>query len=110
MPPRTLKPKQKLNVFFTVTFSTNCVPDAAKSTKTDPGHEDFSYAAHVNHVALPGGIADTHPEDDTCPHGPIVGGDPNPDPAKPIKDKGCGGKDPDTHLLGAPVFTDVVVK
>src|SRR5438445_13328290 len=48
--PRELKPKKKLNVFFNVSYSTNCVPDRMKGT----GHEDFSYAAHVNHAALDG--------------------------------------------------------
>ncbi len=109
-PGRVLKPKQKLNVFFEVMFNTNCVPDATKSTRTDPGHEDYAYRAEINHSALDGN-ADTHIECDTCPRPPLPGGvDPNPDPAKPLKDKGCGNKDKATGLLGAPVLTDVVIK
>ncbi len=93
--PKTLKPNGKLNVFFNVTFSTNCVPDAAKGSV----HEDFSYTATVNHAALDGN-ADTVPANDTCPRPPNV----------VIGDKGCGNKDPVTKQPGAPVQTDVFVK
>jgi hypothetical protein len=63
--PRTLKPNRKLNVFFTVTYDPEgCVPDPAKSTHKDPGHEDFSYTAHVDHSALDGN-PDTNPSNDT---------------------------------------------
>src|SRR5204863_6193406 len=104
------KPKQKINVFFEVTFNTDCVPDPDKTTKTAPGQEDFSYTAHVNHAALDGN-ADSHTLDDNCPHAPLPDGiDLNPNPAKPIKDKGCGNKVPGTTNFGAPVLTDVVVK
>jgi len=108
--PKTLKSKGKLNVFFEVTYSTDCVPDLAKSSRRDPGHEDFSYQAHANHAAIDGN-ADTHTDCDVCPRGPLPGGvDPNPDPTHPLKDKGCGNKDPITKLLGADVKTDVVLK
>jgi hypothetical protein len=92
--PKTIKPKGKLTVSFNVTFSTNCVPDAAKGD----GHQDFSYTAHVNHAALDGN-ADTVPSNDVCPR--------PPNPA--IGDKGCGAKKSD-KTLGGDVITDVVVK
>jgi hypothetical protein len=38
------------------------------------------------------------------------GGDPNPDPDKPLKDKGCGNKDKVTKQVGADVLTDVFMK
>lgn len=93
--PRSLKPNQKLSVFFNVTFTTNCVPDSAKG----PGHEDFSYRATVSAAALDAN-ADTVSQNDTCPRPP------NPS----IGDKGCGGKNPNTKQLGAPVQTDVFLK
>lgn len=58
--PKTIKPNGKLNVFFNVTYSTNCVPDSHKGS----GHEDFSYTAHVNHGAIDGN-PDTNPANDT---------------------------------------------
>ena len=105
---KTLKPKQKLNVFFEVTFTTECVNDPGKSSKKDPGREDYRYTAHVNHFAL-NGIADTHPEDDDCPRAALPGGVDN-NAGKPIKDKGCGNKDKETKQFGADVLTDVVLK
>jgi hypothetical protein len=100
--PRTIKPKGKLNVFFEVTF--DCANDPLKGI----GHEDFKYTATVHHDALPGGAADVHHADDTCPRPPLPGGvDTFPDGK--IKDKGCGGKNPD-GTLGADVKTDVVRK
>ncbi len=109
-PGRVLKPKQKMNVFFDVTFDpAGCVPDPLKSTSTED-HTDFAYMAEIHHEALDGN-ADTHPECDTCPRGALPAGvDPNPDPNKPLKDKGCGNKDKTTRLLGAPVVTDVFIK
>lgn len=103
--PLTLKPKKTLGVVFEVTF--DCANDRAKSTPTNPGHEDYRYTATVNHAALDG-EADSHPADNTCPRDgtpPFV--DPNPDGK--IKDKGCGGQKAD-KTLGADVLTDVVVK
>jgi uncharacterized repeat protein (TIGR01451 family) len=106
--PRTLGPKQKLNVFFEVTFTGDCVNDPGKSSKKDPGHEDYRYTATVNHAAIDG-QADTHTADDDCPRAPLPGGvDPNPDGK--LKDKGCGNKDKVTKQFGADVLTDVVVK
>jgi len=104
--PKTLKPKQKMNVFFEVPFTTNCIPNTAKGL----GNEDYRYTAIVHHEALDGN-ADTHPDCDVCPRGPLPDGvDLNPDPAKPLKDKGCGNKDKLTGQLGADVKTDVVLK
>jgi hypothetical protein len=100
--PRTLKPKQKMNVFFNVIF--NCANNPGKG----PGSEDYRYVATVHREVLDG-QPDTHPECDVCPRPPLPEGDPNPDPSKPIKDKGCGGKNPD-KTLGADVLTDIVVK
>ncbi len=103
--PKTLKPKQKMNVFFEVQFTTNCIPNTAKGL----GNEDYSYIARVHHEVLDGN-ADTHSICDVCPRGPLTDGDPNPDPNKPLKDKGCGNKDKTTGLLGADVKTDVFLK
>jgi hypothetical protein len=101
---KTLKPKQKLSVTFDVTY--NCANDPAKGA----GHEDFRYLATVNHAAIDGN-ADTHTADDNCPRAPLPDGvDPNPDPDKPLKDKGCGNKDKVTKQVGADVLTDVVIK
>ncbi len=87
----TISPKGKLNVFFNVTFSTNCVPEAAKGL----GHEDFSYTATVQD-----NDADGSPSEDVCPRPPT--------PA--TGDKGCGNIDPSTHQAGGPVTTDLFVK
>ena len=97
------KPKQKMNVFFDVTYG--CANDPLKGV----GHEDYRYLATVHHEAIDGN-ADTHTADDTCPRPPLPSGvDPNPDPNKPLKDNGCGGKFPDGSI-GADVKTDVFVK
>lgn len=102
--PITLASKKKLNVAFTATFT--CANDPLANSKTAP-HADYRVIASVHHSAIDG-IADTHPEDDNCPHAAPPGGiDPNPDGS--IKDKGCGGKTP-AGTLGADVLTDVVVK
>ena len=92
--PVALKPKGKFNVVFSVTFTTNCIPDRLASTKISP-HADYSYIAH-----LP---TDDHTDDDICPRAP-QGIDPNPDGK--IIDLGCGGKTTN-RLLGADVLTDV---
>ena len=105
--PVTIKSKKKLTVTFSATF--DCANDPLKTSKKDPGHDDFQWTATVDRAALGGGT-DTHAADDVCPRPTLPGGiDPNPNPAKPIKDKGCGGKLPD-KTLGAPVATDVVIK
>ena len=105
--PRTLKPKKKATVVFTATFT--CAVDPTKTTKKDPGHDDFRWVATVAYQS-PEGAADTHADDDVCPRPALPGGtDPRPDPKKPIKDTGCGGKFPD-KTLGADVTTDAVVK
>ena len=104
--PATIKSKKKLTVTFSATFS--CAADPAKTTRKDPGHDDFRWVATVDRAPL--GSSDAHPDDDVCPRPTLPGGiDPRPNPAKPIKDKGCGGKLPD-KTLGADVTTDVVVK
>ena len=78
-----------------------CDNDPAKGE----GHEDFRYLATVHHEAIDGNL-DTHTADDDCPRAALPGGvDPNPDPDKPLKDKGCGGKPP-----GTDVKTDVFLK
>ncbi|MBI2877536.1 MAG: SBBP repeat-containing protein, partial [Candidatus Tectomicrobia bacterium] len=110
MPPKkfplTLKPKQKLNVVFNVTF--DCANDPEKSTPSDPDHDDYSYAATVDHAALDG-EEDSHPDDDKCPRSvqPPFEIDLYPDGS--IRDKGCGGLKPD-KTFGAEILTDVVVK
>jgi hypothetical protein len=92
--PKTLKPKQKMNVFFDVTWT--CANDPLKGA----GHEDFRYLATVHHDAIDGN-PDTHPEDDGCPRAALPGGtDSNPDGK--VKDTGCAG--------GVDVKTDVFLK
>jgi hypothetical protein len=105
--PVVLNPKKKLNVPFVVTFSTDCIPDPAKTTK-DEAHDDYRFTAMVDHSALDG-QGDTDPVDDTCPHTvmPPFRSDPNPDGT--LKDKGCGKKKAD-NTFGAEVRTDVVDK
>ncbi len=100
--PKTLKPKQKMNIFFEVEFTTNCIPNTAKGL----GNEDYRYVATISHFALTS-IADTHTNDDVCPRLP-QGIDPNPDGK--LVDKGCGNKDKLTGQLGADVKTDVFIK
>jgi hypothetical protein len=105
--PRTIKPKKKVTVVFTVSFG--CAGDPLKTTNKDPGHDDVRWTATVHHTALDG-TPDAHAADDLCPRPTLPGGvDPRPEPSHPIKDKGCGGKLPD-KTLGADVTTDVVVK
>jgi hypothetical protein len=67
--PLTLKagktpPKgKKLTVSFTVSFDRNeCIPDPGKSSKKDPGHEDYRPSATVDLSAL--GETDVDPTDD----------------------------------------------
>lgn len=103
--PVMLASKKKLNLTFNVTI--DCANDPAANSSSSTGHEDYNYIATVHHEAIDG-KPDTHLIDDACPHGPLPGGvDPNPDGS--IKDKGCGGKNPD-GTLGAPVVTDVTIK
>lgn len=92
--PATLGPGEKMNVFFDVTFTRECMNDPLKFNKRTGEGADFEYTVTVNHAALYG-EADTNPDNDDCPR------DPNP----ATKDKGCGGKGPDGALL-----TDVVEK
>ena len=100
--PVILKSKQKLTVFFDVTYT--CATDPLKTTNKE-NHNDFSYTATVHSGAI-NGEADADPLDDSCPHNALPGGvDPFPDGT--IKDKGAGGRNPD-GTLGAPVTTDVV--
>jgi hypothetical protein len=62
--PLTLKVGKKLTLSFTVTFDRNeCIPDPGKSSKKDPGHEDYRPMATVDLSAL--GVTDVDPTDDT---------------------------------------------
>jgi hypothetical protein len=106
--PIALASKQKLNVYFDVTFNLACVNHPEKAAKGDPANADYSHVATLDHSVLDGEPdADAH--DDICPRSvtPPYEIDPNPDGT--IKDKGCGGKKPD-KTLGADILTDVVVK
>lgn len=105
--PRTLKRKQKMNVFFDVTFTDDCVPDPLKNTG-QADHSDFRFVATVDHTALDG-LPDTHSADDNCPRTPLAGGVDN-EAGLNIRDKGCGKKDQVTRQLGADVLTDIVVE
>ena len=102
--PLFLQPKAKLSVYFTVTFSTNCVPDA-KATTQSAAHNDYVYGAMV-HQEVVNDYRDTFPADDVCPRAALgkvttAGGT--------IQDLGCGGKIYGGKF-GAPVVTDVIVK
>ncbi len=63
--PVTLKPKQKLNVYFQVTFSSGCIPNLRKSTRR-VRYDDYRYVATVHHEAI-AGKPDTNPSNDTWP-------------------------------------------
>jgi hypothetical protein len=106
--PVTLLPRQKLTVLFNVAFTTDCVPDPAKTTALNPDHEDYSYAATLHYSVIdPSEPVDSHSADDVCPRDP-QGIDPYPNGK--ILDKGCGSRKPDPpHTLGGPVLTDVIV-
>ncbi len=104
--PSVLKSKQKLTVVFSVTF--DCANDPAKTSAKDPGHDDYTWSARVDHAALDG-TADTHPADDVCPRSVTPPYETDPNPNGKIKDKGCGAKKPD-KTFGAPVVVDVTVK
>lgn len=105
--PITLRSKAKLKISFEVTFA--CANDPVKSSRKDPGHDDFVATAQVMRSALSDGLPDTHAQDDVCPRDvtPPFVLDPNPDGS--IKDQGCGAKKAD-KTLGGPVMIDVVVK
>lgn len=97
--PVMLKPKQKLDVVFAVTF-------ACANNSLDLA--DYRYTATVNHAALDG-KPDDHPDDDMCPRSAVKPFTPDPYPDGTIQEKGCGGKTAD-GAFGADVETDVVVK
>lgn len=103
--PIKLKSKATRAFHFDVTF--DCANDPAKTTKKDPGHDDFRYVATVNRSVLDA-RPDTHAVDDTCPRSvtPPYVVDPNPDGK--IKDKGCGDKK-DDGTFGLDETTDVIV-
>ena len=99
--PFNLRPRQRLNVHFEVTF------DCAVNSGRGAGSEDFFYTAQVHHEAIDT-IVDTHPECDVCPRPPLEGGfDPNPNGR--IRDRGCGTPT-GGGALGGDIMTDVVVR
>lgn len=102
--PISLRPKQTLNVDFTVTF--NCANDPKANTLKNPGHEDYRYTATVNRSMLDG-YADVHEADDVCPRTVIPPYVVDSYPDGKIKDRGCGLKKPD-KTFGANVITDVL--
>lgn len=106
--PLVLSSKEKLSVPFAVTFTADCIPDPLKTTKRDPGHDDYRFLATVNHSALDG-QADNDPLDDVCPHSVELPFRLDPNPNGKLKDKGCGVKKGD-DTLGADVLLDVVDK
>jgi hypothetical protein len=100
--PFNLRSKQKMNVYFDVTF--DCAVNSAKGA----GQGDFYYVATVNHAAIDPTLVDTHPECDVCPRPPLEGGvDPNPNGR--IRDKGCGAPRGD-GTFGNDIITDVFVR
>lgn len=103
--PLVLEPLKKVNVVFDVLFS--CVNDAAQSTKTDPGHDDYTLLATLDHSAL-GGL-DEHPADDACPRSVTPPGEIDPYPDGSITDRGCGARKSD-GTFGDPVAVDLFVK
>jgi hypothetical protein len=102
--PATLRPRQKMNVFFDVTF--DCANDPAKTTPKNPGHDDDRLSALVDQAAL-GGV-DAHSVDDACPRQVSAPGVVDPFPDGTILDRGCGARRPD-KTFGDPVLVDVVV-
>jgi hypothetical protein len=101
--PIVLKPKKKLTLKYTVRFV--CANDSLATTKVTR-HDDYRFTATVHHEAIDGNT-DTHPDDDTCPRGPLPTlFDPLPDYS--IRDQGCGPRV--FGLPGGAVLTDVVVK
>jgi hypothetical protein len=102
--PLSLKPKQKLTLFYKAIFSTACIPDPAKST-ANVFHGDYRLSASVNHDAIDGQV-DSDPPDDVCPR---TANRIDPGPDGTLKDIGCGGKKAD-GALGAELVVDVVDK
>ena len=103
--PKRLAPKEIVNVHFTVTYDGSCMNDPAKTTLTNPGHDDFVFTASVNHAALDG-QADTHTVDDVCPRIVTLPGATDPYPNNKILDKGCGRPRAD-GTFGDPVTADL---
>jgi hypothetical protein len=61
---KNLKPGKKLILSFTVTFDqSECIPDPLKSSKKDPGHEDYRPHATLDFTIL--GQTDVDPTDNT---------------------------------------------
>lgn len=104
--PLVLESKVKLIVPFTLAFTADCVPDPARSSKSDLGHDDYRLLAVVNHRVLDG-REDTDPEDDACPRTVTAPFRPEPNPNGKLKDKGCGEKKADA-TFGADVLIDVI--
>ena len=105
--PRTLRPLERLNVWFEVPFTGACLNDPQRSTRSDPGHEDYTFTATVTHAALDE-KADTHTVDDLCPRSatpPYI----DPYPYGSTKDRGCGAPKSD-RTFGGPVSTDLFFK
>ncbi len=103
--PIVLKSKKKLRVSFEVTFA--CANDPLKTTKKDPGHDDFRVIGTVNRAVLGG--PDTHPTDDVCPRTVTPPWETDPNPDGTIKDKGCGKK-LGKGAFGGAIQIDVVEK
>lgn len=101
---KVVAPKKTLNVAYLVTLQ--CA-GALAANANDSTRGDYSFSAAVHHEVLDGS-ADIHDEDDVCPRQALEGGADSLPPSKGIKDKGCGGKNPDGSL-GAPVVTDVTL-
>ncbi len=99
--PMTLKPGQRVNVYYNVLF--DCAVDSGRGA----GREDYSYFARVHHTVI-NADPDLHPDCDICPRGP-TSGDVDPYPAGKTKDKGCGAS-MGNGTFGNPVLTDVYIK
>jgi len=72
-----------MNIFFDVTFSSDCVPDPAKGR----GHEDFQLHGRAS-ITPRSMVSPTRIPNATCAR--ARGAEPNPDGK--IKDKGCGAR------------------
>ena len=101
---KIIAPKKTLNVAYLVTLQ--CA-GALAANANDSTRGDYSFSAAVHREVLDGS-ADIHDEDDVCPRQALEGGVDSLPPSKGIKDKGCGGKNPDGSL-GAAVVTDVTL-
>jgi hypothetical protein len=106
--PRTLRPLDRMKVWFEVTFAGACLNDPLKSTPRSPGHEDYAVSASVDHASFDGN-ADTYTPDDACPRRVAPPYVVVRYPFGRTKDRGCGRPTGD-GTFGDPVLIDLIEK